>query len=141
MSSTWLKAWGKLPSSSPLAGSISSASCPRSLAWPSSRSNSAVARRSGQRGRGCRPATSWRLPAAGQAFPIGQAKNKNLTVKMSNCNHRHYLPELVTMTRSGAVDPSKVLTQVDDVLGVIEAYEVFDRREPTWINAALDPRA
>jgi threonine dehydrogenase-like Zn-dependent dehydrogenase len=80
-------------------------------------------------------------PPQAQAFPIGQAKNKNLTVKMSNCNHRHYLPELVTMTRSGAVDPSKVLTQVDDVLDVIEAYEAFDRREPTWIKAALDPRA
>ena len=46
------------------------------------------------------------------------------------------------MTRSGAVDPSKVLTQVDDVLDVLEAYEAFDRREPTWIKAAaLDPRA
>jgi len=56
-----------------------------------------------------------------------------LTVKMSNCNHRRYLPELVTMTRSAA--------QVDDVLDVIEAYEAFDRREPTWIKAALDPRA
>jgi hypothetical protein len=79
-------------------------------------------------------------PPQAQAFPIGQAKN--LTVKMSNCNHRRYLPELVTMTRSGAVDPSKVLTQVDDVLDVIEAYEAFDRREPTWIKAAaLDPRA
>ena len=72
-------------------------------------------------------------PPQAQAFPIGQAKNKNLTVKMSNCNHRHYLPELVTMTRSAA--------QVDDVLDVIEAYEAFDRREPTWIKAALDPRA
>ena len=55
-------------------------------------------------------------PPQAQAFPIGQAKNKNLTVKTSNCNHRRYLPELVTMTRSGAVDPSKVLAQVDDVL-------------------------
>jgi threonine dehydrogenase-like Zn-dependent dehydrogenase len=64
-----------------------------------------------------------------------------LTVKMSNCNHCRYLPGLVTMTRSGAVDPSKVLTQLDDVLDVIEAYEAFDRREPTWIKAALDPRA
>jgi threonine dehydrogenase-like Zn-dependent dehydrogenase len=65
-----------------------------------------------------------------------------LTVKMSNCNHRRYVPELVAMTRSGAVDPSKVLTQVDDVLDVLEAYEAFDRREPGWIKAAaLDPRA
>jgi hypothetical protein len=34
MSPTWLRAWGKLPSRLQLAGSISSASSPRSLAWP-----------------------------------------------------------------------------------------------------------
>jgi hypothetical protein len=44
-------------------------------------------------------------PPQAQAFPIGQAMNKNLTVKMGNCNHRRYIPELVTMTRTGAVDP------------------------------------
>jgi threonine dehydrogenase-like Zn-dependent dehydrogenase len=38
-------------------------------------------------------------PPQAQAFPIGQAMNKNLTVKMGNCNHRRYIPELVTMTR------------------------------------------
>ena len=65
--------------------------------------------------------------------------NKNLTVKMGNCNHRRYLPELVTLTR--AVDPSNVLTQVDDVLDAVEAYQAFDRREPGWIEVALDLRA
>jgi threonine dehydrogenase-like Zn-dependent dehydrogenase len=67
--------------------------------------------------------------------------NKNLTVKMGNCNHRRYLPELVTLTRAGAVDPSNVLTQVDDVLDAVEAYQAFDRREPGWIEVALDLRA
>jgi threonine dehydrogenase-like Zn-dependent dehydrogenase len=80
-------------------------------------------------------------PPQAQAFPIGQAMNKNLTVKMGNCNHRRYIPELVTMTRAGAVDPSNVLTQVDDVVDAVEAYQSFDRREPGWIKVALDPRA
>jgi threonine dehydrogenase-like Zn-dependent dehydrogenase len=80
-------------------------------------------------------------PPQAQAFPIGQAMNKKLTVKMIKCNHRRYLPELVSMTRSGAADPSKVLTQVDDVLDAIEAYEALDRREPGRIKVALDPRA
>jgi threonine dehydrogenase-like Zn-dependent dehydrogenase len=80
-------------------------------------------------------------PPQAQAFPIGQAMNKNLTVKMGNCNHRRYIPELVTMTRAGAVDPSNVLTQVDDVVDAVEAYQSFDRREPGWIKVALDTRA
>src|SRR5262249_17676021 len=44
ISPMWLKAWGKLPSSSPLAVSTSSASRPRSFAYPTSWSNSASAR-------------------------------------------------------------------------------------------------
>jgi uncharacterized OsmC-like protein/alpha/beta superfamily hydrolase len=39
----WLKACGKLPSSSPLSGSISSASRPTSLAWPAAVSNTTLA--------------------------------------------------------------------------------------------------
>ena len=79
-------------------------------------------------------------PPQAQAFPIGQAKN--LTVKMSNCNHRRYLPRASHHDPVRRRRPPKVLTQVDDVLNVIEAYEAFDRREPTWIKAAaLDPRA
>jgi threonine dehydrogenase-like Zn-dependent dehydrogenase len=67
--------------------------------------------------------------------------NKNLTVKMGNCNHRRYLPELVTMTRSGAVDPSRVFIEVDDALNVIEVYETSTAAGPGWIKVALDLRA
>src|SRR5947207_9414511 len=42
----WLNAWGKLPSCSPLAVSISSASSPRSFAQPTSRSKTSSARSS-----------------------------------------------------------------------------------------------
>lgn len=34
-------------------------------------------------------------PPTMTTFPIGQAMNKNLTVKMGNCNHRRYAPHLV----------------------------------------------
>jgi threonine dehydrogenase-like Zn-dependent dehydrogenase len=80
-------------------------------------------------------------PPQFEQFPIGLAMNKNLTLKMGNCNHRRYLPDLVTMTRAGAVDPSNVLTQVSDVGDAIEAYQAFDREDPGWIKVALDPRA
>src|SRR5690554_917329 len=32
------------------------------------------------------------------SFPIGAAMNKNLTIKMGNCPHRRYIPELIELT-------------------------------------------
>jgi hypothetical protein len=63
------------------------------------------------------------------SFPTGAAMNKNLTVKMGNCNHRRYVPHLLDSVRTGAIDPSTVLTQVDDIPSLINAYETFDRRQ------------
>ena len=80
-------------------------------------------------------------PPGDERFPIGTAMNKNLTLKMGNCNHRRYLTELVTMTRSGAVDPSNVLTQVKGETSAIEAYQSFDRHEEGWIKVELRPEA
>ena len=74
-----------------------------------------------------------------EQFPIGMAMNKNLTLKMGNCNHRRYIPELIELVRSGAVDPSQVLTQVTSEADIEQAYEAFDRRESGWIKVAVDP--
>jgi threonine dehydrogenase-like Zn-dependent dehydrogenase len=41
--------------------------------------------------------------------------------------------------RSGAVRPSEVLTQVDDLTGAIDAYAAFDERREGWHKVALDP--
>ncbi len=80
-------------------------------------------------------------PPQMSSFPIGAAMNKNLTVKAGNCNHRRYIPELVQLVRTGAVDPATVITQGTDVPGVLEAYESFDRRESGWTKVTLDPSA
>jgi threonine dehydrogenase-like Zn-dependent dehydrogenase len=76
-----------------------------------------------------------------ERFPIGAAMNKNLTVKMGNCNHRRYVPKLVELTRMGAVEPASVLTQLEEMVDVESAYEAFDRRESGWIKVELDPAA
>ena len=73
-------------------------------------------------------------------FPIGAAMNKNLTVKMGNCNHRKYIPQLIELVRSGAVDPLAVLTQVEPLTDVIEAYHAFDQRRPGWMKVCLKPQ-
>jgi threonine dehydrogenase-like Zn-dependent dehydrogenase len=80
-------------------------------------------------------------PPTQDNFPIGQAMNKNLTLRTGNCPHRRYIPELIDLVASGLVDPSVVLTQSEHLPGAVEAYEAFDRRDPGWTKVALDPAA
>jgi threonine dehydrogenase-like Zn-dependent dehydrogenase len=65
---------------------------------------------------------------------------KNLTIRMGNCNHRKYIPRLLEAIRSGSVDPAEVLTQIEPMADVIEAYKRFDRRSPGWIKVMLQPQ-
>ena len=78
-------------------------------------------------------------PPSANTFPIGMAMNKNLTIKMGNCNHHTIIPHLLELVRMGAVDPTKVLTQVEPLSDVISAYENFDKRQPGWIKTELLP--
>ncbi len=80
-------------------------------------------------------------PLTHKFFPIGMAMNKNLTLNMGNCNHRKYIPTLVDMVRSGEVDPKQVLTQVEPLTSVIDAYKAFDTRQPGWVKVELVPGA
>jgi threonine dehydrogenase-like Zn-dependent dehydrogenase len=73
-------------------------------------------------------------------FPIGRAMEKNLSLKMGNCHHRKYIPNLLQLVSSGIVDPARVLTQVEPIDDVIEAYKFFDRRTPGWIKVMLQPQ-
>ena len=77
------------------------------------------------------------VPALGAAGHRGDAHEENLTIRTGNCPHRRYIPDLVRLTATGAVDPATVLTQVDTVPEAVEAYRSFDRREDGWIKTAL----
>jgi len=77
----------------------------------------------------------------GRLFPIGEALDKNLTIKAGNTPHRKYIPELVDLVETGAVDPAQILTQTEPLTDAIEAYKAFDRREPGWIKVELRPEA
>jgi threonine dehydrogenase-like Zn-dependent dehydrogenase len=44
------------------------------------------------------------------------------------------MPHLVRTVRSGEFDPTGVLTQREPATSMIEAYEVFDQRQPGWIK-------
>lgn len=79
-------------------------------------------------------------PPTHRFFPLGMAMNKNLTINMGNCNHRKYIPTLVDLVETGAVDPEKILTQREPLTSAIEAYKAFDKRQPGWIKVELDPK-
>jgi threonine dehydrogenase-like Zn-dependent dehydrogenase len=74
-------------------------------------------------------------------WPIGEAMNRNITVKMGNCHHRTYIPRLLQLVRSNALAPISVLTQLEPMPDAIEAYRAFDTREHGWIKVALNPAA
>ena len=78
-------------------------------------------------------------PQTDRFFPIGAAMNKNLTINMGNCNHRTYIPKLLDMVDGGTVDPTQVLSHVEPMSDVIEAYKQFDLRRPGWIKVELKP--
>ena len=78
-------------------------------------------------------------PSSMQFFPLGDAMGKNLTVKMGSCNHRRYIPPLLQLVQSGAIDPMQILTQVEPLTDAIEAYKAFDRRQPGWMKVELEP--
>ncbi|HZS33185.1 MAG TPA: zinc-dependent alcohol dehydrogenase [Methylomirabilota bacterium] len=78
-------------------------------------------------------------PETLRSFPIGTAMNKNLTVNTGNCNHRKYIPKLLDLVRGGQVEPSAILTQVEPMTAVLDAYRAFDTRQPGWIKVELVP--
>ncbi len=80
-------------------------------------------------------------PPTDTTFPIGAAMNKNLTIRMGNCNHRAYIPKLVEYVRAGAIDPEAILSKVEPLTDVIDAYRQFDKRQPGWLKVMLDPGA
>jgi threonine dehydrogenase-like Zn-dependent dehydrogenase len=67
--------------------------------------------------------------------------NKNLTLKMGNCNHRKYIPRLIDLVRTGEVDPTEILTHAGPLTGAIEAYKNFDKRAEGWIKVMVEPEA
>jgi threonine dehydrogenase-like Zn-dependent dehydrogenase len=77
-------------------------------------------------------------PPQHESFPIGAAMNRNLTVKMGNCNHRKYVPGLLSKIAAGSADPATVWTQQETIPTALQAYEAFDRRDPGWTKVTLE---
>jgi threonine dehydrogenase-like Zn-dependent dehydrogenase len=74
-----------------------------------------------------------------ETYPIGEAMNKNLTIRLGNCDHHSVTPQLIDLVASGIFDPAALITESEPIASAIEAYEAFDRREPGWIKVELAP--
>jgi threonine dehydrogenase-like Zn-dependent dehydrogenase len=79
--------------------------------------------------------------AASQTFPIGEFMEKNLTLKAGNCPHRRYIPKLLSLVRSGAVDTSQLLSNEEPFESVLDAYKAFDQRAAGWVKVGLNVSA
>ncbi|THJ66011.1 glutathione-dependent formaldehyde dehydrogenase [Arthrobacter echini] len=73
------------------------------------------------------------------SYPIGQAMNKNLTIRMGNCDHRSVTPPLLDLVASGVFDPTRFITQHEPITDIVDAYLSFDRREEGWLKTVVAP--
>ncbi|HEX7044252.1 MAG TPA: zinc-dependent alcohol dehydrogenase [Burkholderiales bacterium] len=80
-------------------------------------------------------------PPNDRFFPIGCAMNKNLTIKMGNCDHRRYIPILIQYVQSGVIDPARILTQKQPFGSALDAYKAFDTRQEGWVKVELEAAA
>jgi threonine dehydrogenase-like Zn-dependent dehydrogenase len=78
-------------------------------------------------------------PQSHNAFPIGTAMNKNITMRMGNANHKKYVQELVELVRRGGLRPEHILSQMEPMTDVIAAYETFDAQNKGWVKVELNP--
>lgn len=75
-------------------------------------------------------------------FPVGAAMNRNLTIRMGNCNHKKYVAKLVDMVRAGYIDPLDVMKpRIEPLQSALDAYQAFDLRQPGWMKVELRLRA
>ena len=71
------------------------------------------------------------------SFPIGQATNKNLTLRAGNCDHRSVTAPLLDLVAAGLFDPAPFVTQHEPIDNAVEAYLSFDRRDEGWLKTVL----
>jgi threonine dehydrogenase-like Zn-dependent dehydrogenase len=62
-------------------------------------------------------------------IPIGTAMNKNLTIRLGQCNTKRYMPHLLEHIRSGRVNARSVISHHMPLDQVSRAYEMFAGKE------------
>jgi threonine dehydrogenase-like Zn-dependent dehydrogenase len=58
-------------------------------------------------------------------IPVGTAMNKNLTIRLGQCNTKRYMPHLLEHVRRGRVSPKAIISHRMTLDQVAEAYAMF----------------
>ena len=78
-------------------------------------------------------------PPFNHFFPFGWAMNRNLTLRMGQCNVLNYLDDLLERTRGGEIDPSFIVTHELPLEEAPRGYELFERKLEGAIKVLLKP--
>lgn len=73
--------------------------------------------------------------------PIGTAMNKNLTLRMGQCNVKRYMPRLLEHIRAGRVDTKAMITHRFPLERAPDAYRIFEQKLDGCIKTVLLPEA
>jgi threonine dehydrogenase-like Zn-dependent dehydrogenase len=72
-------------------------------------------------------------------FPIGSVMNRSLTIRTGQCHVQRYLRPLLEKIRSGAIDPSFVVTHHMPLQDAPRGYAMFRDKEDECIKIVLKP--
>ncbi len=73
------------------------------------------------------------------AFPIGNAVNKGLTLRMNQASVKRHLPRLIEHIQAGHLSPREVITHRVPLEEVADAYHVFSSKLDNCIKTVLVP--
>jgi threonine dehydrogenase-like Zn-dependent dehydrogenase len=72
-------------------------------------------------------------------FPLGQAMNKNLTMRMGQCNVKRYMPHLLEHIRDGVIDAKQIISHRFPLEAAAYAYQIFAEKKDECIKCVLIP--
>lgn len=70
-------------------------------------------------------------------FPLGEAFNKDLTLKMGQCNVHNYMKQLLGLIEQGKIDPSFVITHRLALDEAPHGYELFGGKKDGCVKVML----
>jgi threonine dehydrogenase-like Zn-dependent dehydrogenase len=72
-------------------------------------------------------------------FPVGVAMNKNLTLRLGQCNVRRYMPHLLELFREGTIDAKGIISHRLPLEAAADAYDIFRKKQDDCIKCVLIP--
>ena len=72
-------------------------------------------------------------------FPVGLLFLKDVRLHMGTCNVAEYVPPLLNLVRSGAIDPTALISHHLPLGDGARAYDMFDRRADNCVKIVLTP--